>query len=294
MVAPADGAPLREDYNFFSGIPYELRHPGGSLPGTNDFDCEPTAEHPRPVVLVHGTGGARTTNWGSYAPMLANRGYCVFALTYGALPGLPWPATAVGGMGYQDRSARELGRFIDRVLAATGADTVDLIGHSQGTYMPAYYLKYLGGADKVTRYVSLAPLWRGTGALTPEMTRLGEVMDAIPMPGCVGCSAMITGSSFNRKIWSGGSPYVRGVEYTNIMTRYDEAVIPYTSGSVPGRTGEKVTNIVVQDGCATDYSDHVAIAGSRRAAYFALNALDPEHPVEVPCEVVLPFTGQGL
>ena len=50
-------------------------------------------------------------------------------------------------------------------------------------------------------------------------------------------------------------------------------------------------NIVVQDTCGQDFSDHLAIAGSRRAAYFALNALDPQHPRAVPCYVVPPFTG---
>lgn len=97
----------------------------------------------------------------------------------------------------------------------------------------------------------------------------------------------------NKKIWRGGSPYVKGVKYTNIMTRYDELVVPYTAGYVRGRAGEQVKNIVVQDTCSKDYSDHLAIAGSRRAAYFALNALDPAHPVKVPCEFVPPFTGQS-
>ncbi|ALG83511.1 esterase/lipase family protein [Gordonia phthalatica] len=294
VVAPAQADPkLPENYNFFGGIPYELQHPGGSLPGSNDFSCKPTAEHPRPVVLVHGTGGAKTTNWGSYVPMLKNRGYCVFALTYGALPGLPWPFTAVGGMDRIQVSAAQLAKFVKRVRAATGAKTVDLIGHSQGTYMPTYYLKYLGGADKVTNYISLAPLWKGTGSLTPQMSELGRLLGDVPMPMCIGCGGMLPGSSMNKKIWRGGSPYVKGVKYTNIMTRYDEAVVPYTAGYVRARKGEQVKNIVVQDTCSQDYSDHMAIAGSRRAAYFALNALDPAHPVTVPCEFVPPFTGQS-
>ncbi|MFM9376976.1 esterase/lipase family protein [Gordonia sp. VNK21] len=293
-AGPAAAAPqqrLPENYNFFAGIPPELANPGGDLPGTNDFGCTPSAAHPRPVVLVHGTGGSRTTNWGAYAPMLANRGYCVYALTYGAVPNLPWPVTAIGGMTRIERSAGQLDRFVDRVLRATGAQTVDLVGHSQGTYMPSYYLKYLGGADKVTNYVSLAPLWRGTGNIAPEAKYFGQFFDRVPLPVCEACGQMMPGSAMNEKIWRGGSPYVKGVTYTNISTRYDELVLPYTSGQVPGRRGEDVTNIVMQDTCAQDYSDHLAIAGSRRAAYTVLNALDPAHPVTVPCEFVPPFTG---
>ncbi|MGB3303980.1 MAG: alpha/beta fold hydrolase [Gordonia sp. (in: high G+C Gram-positive bacteria)] len=294
VAAPAQADPkLPENYNFFGGIPYELQHPGGSLPGSNDFNCKPTAEHPRPVILVHGTGGAKTTNWGSYVPMLKNRGYCVFALTYGALPGLPFPMTAVGGMDKIPVSAGQLAKFIDRVRKATGAKTVDIVGHSQGTFMPAYYMKALGGADKVTKYVSLAPLWKGTGSTSPSMKWMGQLLGDAPIPVCIGCGGMLPGSDVYNKIWRGGSPYVKGVDYTNIMTRYDELVVPYTAGYVPGRKGESVKNIVVQDSCSQDYSEHMAIAGSRRAAYMVLNALDPEHPVKVPCEFVPPFTGQS-
>lgn len=283
--------PLPETYNFFSGIPAELAHPGGSLPGSNDVSCRPTPEHPRPVVLVHGTGGSQQTNWGAYVAMLVNRGYCVYALTYGAIPGTPWPVSAIGGMTRMEPSAAQLSRFVDRVLAATGARTVDLVGHSQGTYMPAYYLKHLGGAAKVTTYVSLAPLWRGSfdGLPLTEITR--QLLPDAELPICAACGQMAADSPMNRAIWSGGSPYVAGVDYTNISTRYDEIVVPYTSGQVPGRPGETVRNIVVQDGCEKDHSDHLAIAGSRRTAYMVLNALDPEHPVQVPCEYVPPLTG---
>ena len=39
----------------------------------------------------------------------------------------------------------ELAEFVDRVREATGAETVDLIGYSQGTIMPAVYVNDLGG-----------------------------------------------------------------------------------------------------------------------------------------------------
>ncbi|WP_290707139.1 MULTISPECIES: esterase/lipase family protein [Gordonia] len=291
----ADAAPrYPEDFNFFSGIPYELTNHGGSLPGTNNPNCKPSPEHPRPVVLLHGTGGGQQTNWGAYGGMLANRGYCVYALTYGALP-LPWPFTAVGGMGPIEDSARQLKVFIDAVLTRTGAATVDIVGHSQGTIMPTYYMKFLGGASKVTRYVSLAPLWQGTmGSLMAPVSKFMSALGVQDrwLPICQACSQILTGAPFIDKIWQGGSPYIKGIDYTNISTRFDELILPYTSGQVPAqRPGEKVRNIVVQDTCAQDFSDHAAIAGSRRAAYMVLNALDPQHPVTVPCMLVPPFTG---
>ncbi|MCX5043241.1 alpha/beta fold hydrolase [Aldersonia sp. NBC_00410] len=292
-TATGHSAPLPVTYNFFSGIPAELTNPGGSLPGSNDWTCKPSAEHPNPVVLVHGTGGAQQTNWGVYAPLLANEGYCVFAPTYGNLENLPWPVTAIGGLGPIEQSAGELSGYVDRVLAATGASKVDLVGHSQGTLMPTYYLEHLGGASKVDKYVSLAPLWNGTnaggGALIATFARgLGiPGFDALLGPLCGACSQMLTGSPFITDLQAGGMA-VQGITYTNIMTRYDELVVPYTSGIL---NAPNATNIVVQDGCAQDYSDHVAIAGSRRAATFVLNALDPAHPRPVPCDFVAPIIG---
>jgi triacylglycerol lipase len=50
-------------------------------------------------------------------------------------------------------------------------------------------------------------------------------------------------------------------------------------------------NIVVQDHCDTDYTEHFQIAADKVASVYVLNALDPAHPRPVPCVVVLPFVG---
>ena len=70
------------------------------------------------------------------------------------------------------------------------------------------------------------------------------------------------------------------------MTKYDELVQPYTSGSEPG-----MRNLVVQDFCATDYSEHFEIAADPIGAQIVLNTLDPGHKKPVPCMLVLPFIG---
>ncbi|MET8876729.1 alpha/beta fold hydrolase [Nocardia sp. NPDC004604] len=281
------------DYNFFAGIPNELINHGGSLPGSNDWSCKPSAEHPNPVVLAHGTGGGAQTNWGLYAPLLANEGYCVFSLTYGAFD-LPWPISAVGGMLPIEQSAVQFGAFVDRVLAATGAAKVDVVGHSQGTVMPNYYAKRLGGADKIDKYVSIAPAWFGSNAGGgADMAAFADRLGAGPFfhaavgSLCQACTELLRDSAFLADLNSDGV-YVPGITYTNIMASLDEVVVPYTSGFV---TGPNATNIVVQDGCAADLSEHLAIAGSPRTARFVLNALDPAHAREVPCEYVPPFTG---
>lgn len=292
-------ATSRVVYDFFSGIGPELAHPGGSLPGANQWDVKPNDEHPVPVILVHGTAGGAQTNWGTYVPLLVDAGFSVFTLTYGAIEGARWPISALGGMKRIEESAAEFGAFAENVLAATGASQIDVVGHSQGTLIPGYWAKFLGGEGKIRRYVSLAPLWEGTSTLTRTRPAAIELRDRYGVePGsvipCHALPQMMVGSHFIDKMNSGGTPYVEGIEYTNISTEHDELVRPYTSGQVPGGDGMDVTNIVLQDGCSKDLSDHLGICGSPRAAALVLNALEGRDVRNVPCQWVAPFFGSPL
>jgi len=109
------------------------------------------------------------------ARVLADAGYCVFALTYGQNPDVPPPLDQRGGLLPMEQSAQELSGFIDGVLAATGAHKVNIVGHSEGATMPYYYVKFLGGAAKVDHYVGLAPGYHGTtvDGLAPVVSLLG-------------------------------------------------------------------------------------------------------------------------
>lgn len=254
----------------------------GRLPGANDWSCKPSKAHPRPVVLVHGTFANRDDNWQTYAPLLANHGYCVFALNYGQNPQYPG-SDYVGGLLPMEQSAQQLKEFVAAVRAATGAKKVDLIGHSQGSLMPNYYVKFLGGAASVKNYVSLAPLWHGTNVAQPSkaFALLFGREDATPY--CQACGQFPPGSEFMTKLREGGVA-VDGVDYTNIVTVYDELVVPYWSGIEPG-----MRNYVLQNVCPQDASEHGQIAASPNAARLVLNTLDPARAQPVSCRVVTPL-----
>jgi triacylglycerol lipase len=87
---------------------------------------------------------------------------------------------------------------------------------------------------------------------------------------------MSTGSAFIEKMRAGGVA-VPGIRYTNIVTKYDELVSPYTSGIEPG-----MTNIVVQSNCATEYTEHFEIAADPVAAGYVLNARHTHDPSRAP------------
>jgi len=85
LAVSASAQQLPVIYNGVLG--YAHINPTASPPGANDFSCKPSAAHPRPVVLVHGTFADMADSWQALSPLLANNGYCVFALNYGAANG---------------------------------------------------------------------------------------------------------------------------------------------------------------------------------------------------------------
>ncbi|KAA2250962.1 alpha/beta fold hydrolase [Solihabitans fulvus] len=267
----------------------ELAHPYSDPPGANNWSCRPTAAHPRPVVLAHGASANMTENWQTIAPLLANTGYCVFALTYGVPAGTPFPFDQIGGRNVMETSAADLSAFVDRVLAATGAGKVDIVGHSEGSLMPDYYVKFLGGAAKVDHYVALTPLWHGTDTaglanvyVLARMFGLGPVVDTVVGGAFPSALQFLAGSAFLQKL-DNGSPAVPGVSYTTVITKYDEAVVPYTSGILDAPNS---TNVVLQDLCPQDFGGHGMVAFDPNATQVVLNALDPAHARPVECSFV--------
>lgn len=260
--------------------------PSASPPGANDWGCEPSAAHPRPVVLVHGTFADMSDSWQALSPLLKNNGYCVFAFNYGSYSGSG--AIGVYGVGEVAASAAELAVFVDKVLAATGAAEVDLVGHSQGGMMPRYYLKYLGGAAKVHTLVGLSPSNHGTN-LDGLFTLASFFPGASQFTGslCPACQEQEAGSAFIAELNAGGET-VPGVEYTVIQTRYDQVVTPYTSAFL---AGPGVHNVLLQNQCLLDLGDHLSMPYDHIADADVLTALDPLHPKHPLCTPIAPTEG---
>jgi triacylglycerol esterase/lipase EstA (alpha/beta hydrolase family) len=294
--AAADAA-YPVSYLISAGVTAQGANPNSPPPGANDYSCRPSAAHPQPVVLVHGLLANQTVNWQTISPILANNGYCVFSLTYGTLPNVSSPIYQPGGLARMEDSAQQLSDFVDGVLQATHASKVDIVGHSEGSLMPNWYVKYLGGAAKVKRYVGITPLWHGTDLA--GLATLSQIAEAWGVPPelysvidaeCQSCRQFLKGSDFIEAMRQGGIA-APGVTYTNLITRNDELVVPYTSGI---ELGSRITNIIVQNQCILDQAEHVSMAADPIVAQDVLNALDPAHPKPVPCTPVLPLVGAPL
>jgi triacylglycerol lipase len=234
-------------------------------PPGSDVPCTPTSAHPYPVVLVHGTFENRFDNWQAMAPALKAAGYCVYSLNYGSYNGSG--ALGIYGVGEIERSAGELRDFVAGVRARTGAAKAGLVGHSQGGLMPRYFIENLGGAAVVDDLVGLAPSNHGT--TNPFAPIAGS--------SCPACRQQVAGSAFLRDL-NDGDESPGDVSYTQVVTRYDEVVVPYTSGYLA--PDANVTNVTLQDLCPSDTSEHLRVPYDTPAIALALNALGRSGPAD--------------
>lgn len=250
-----------------------------ALTGGNN-GCKPSSAHPYPVVLVHATLADEGSNWVTLAPLLANNGYCVYSFNYGATLASfelwPFIGPRVDGLGHIESSAKELSSFVNKVLSKTGASKVDLVGHSQGGMMPNYYIKYLGGASKVSELIGLAPSNHGTtlSGVTefvekfPFATELTTAL--IEFLGAPSLTEQTEKSAFMTKLFGSGDPVVAGVRYVVIETTHDEVVTPYTHAFL---SGSGVTNVTIQSQCPSDPVAHIGMFDDSPSLQNVLNQL---------------------
>lgn len=150
--------------------------------GYNDWNCKPSSSYPYPIVMIHGLGG-NSVEWVYMATRFAAKGYCAFTLDYGHLEEVPF----LNGLDDLRISANQLSEFVDKgialtkrssllllfvgvmnknseqtifflsleknekVLTATGASKVDILGHSEGSTLPRVYFKYNNGGAKTSK-----------------------------------------------------------------------------------------------------------------------------------------------
>lgn len=115
----------------------------------------------RPVLVIHGFMGTR----GSMYPLerrLADDGFCVFSFD-------------LGPINTRDirRSALLIHRKIERILAQTSWQEIDIVAHSMGGLIGLYYIKKLGGHRRVRRMITLGTPFRGTWLALAGIATLG-------------------------------------------------------------------------------------------------------------------------
>lgn len=115
-----------------------------------------------PVLLVHGYARNRAC-WRFLSIYLRTRGWrWIWAINH-----RPWSSPI-------PVYAEHLDRAVDLLLEASGASKVDLLAHSMGGVVAAWYLQMLGGKNKVRRLVTLGTPWKGTRTHVFALRREGR------------------------------------------------------------------------------------------------------------------------
>ncbi|MFI7605201.1 esterase/lipase family protein [Micromonospora sp. NPDC049366] len=191
----------------------------------------------RPVIVVGGLSGVAV----AYEPLAARLRADGFRVYIYQLPGL--------GLGDIPTSARAFAGYVAQVRAATGAATVDLVAHSEGGLVSRYYLKRLGGAPAVARYVSLG---------TPQYgTYVANILQFLGLGSCAGvvaCQQMTIGSAFLADL-NDGDDTPGSVRYTTVRTVQDELVRPTQNATL----ADGATNVLIQSYCPLRVVGHLGL-----------------------------------
>jgi triacylglycerol esterase/lipase EstA (alpha/beta hydrolase family) len=163
-----------------------------------------------PILFVHGWRGSES-NWTTMIERFTRDG---------------WTSSELNNWRYNTsqsnvRTASEVKTKVEEILRRTGAAKVDLITHSMGGLSTRYYVKNLGGTEKVEKWVSLGGPNHGT-------TTANSCSEE-------SCIEMRIGSEFLTRL-NEGDETPGTVAYATWWSSCDEFINPHESVLLTGAT----------------------------------------------------------
>ncbi|KAI1648294.1 alpha/beta-hydrolase [Daldinia loculata] len=247
----------------------------------NNFDCKSDRN---PVVMLHGLSANRQVDLNMLQWELNRRGYCTFSQTYGSWSLVPW----IGGLKPMSESAKDIASFVKEVKDKTGAEKVDIVGHSEGGVQAIYvpmtqdgvsdiveHVVALGPAIHGAKYFGFTDLWYIGGNITRALAK--KVVDVL---GCPACEDMATDGGIYNDFKNASKIVQPGNKVTVIMSNSDTLVSPDVS-----RVDEEgATNVIVQDTCPDDKVGHAGLMWDKSVWRLIVNALEENNDTVFECE----------
>jgi len=231
----------------------------------SDDNGDTASEHD-PVVIVAGTFSGDKSSDAYFTPLATRLRNDGFDAVVWAIPN--------HGLGDIVDSAGVLADFVADLLARTGSEHVDIVAHSQGGLVGRYFIENLDGDQEVDSLVSLAAPHYGT-----REANLADFLGLGSCAGIVSCEQMAVGSAFLDEL-NDGDDTIGDVAYTNIVTRFDEVVIPYRNGFLHNDGNN--TNITLQTQCPFRLVGHVLLPLDGATYTGIVDALE-HRPIQFNC-----------
>ncbi|HUH04618.1 MAG TPA: alpha/beta fold hydrolase [Kofleriaceae bacterium] len=199
------------------------------------FDLPGRRGQGRPVILVHGYA----MNRANFVPLAAR----LARAELGPVLGFEY-----WSLGRVASAARRLSTYVDGVCAATGSDTVDIIGHSMGGIVGRYYLTLGSGARRVRNLVTLGTPHRGA-----DLSGVGFGRPS---------RELLPGSAFLQRL--GAAPIPPTARVTAIWSHSDCLVSSNRNARLQGAGVEEIV---------FDDLGHLSLLASRRVAAAVIDRL---------------------
>ncbi|PTL77375.1 alpha/beta fold hydrolase [Vitiosangium sp. GDMCC 1.1324] len=238
----------------------------------------PATAQKNPVLIIGGTLASEIVYWLLEARLVAD-GYRV---EFFELPG--------GGLGDMRESARQLKYKIADMLLRTGAEKINLIGHSQGGIIARTYIHDFG-TSTVESLISLGAPHQGAIQRTDPLSALiGAILFQCyvdpSLPSSPMCTQMKPDSPLIQEI-NQRDP-ADPIFYTNINSTNDVFTDPNSNGKMSNcdRTsaaGELLQcNVTVQDFCPNNLVEHAGLA-SNGAVYSGIRQALAHKKIALNC-----------
>ena len=159
------------------------------------------------------------------------------------------------------------------IAAPAAAATLD------GATLPATWgIPFVGILLSIAVFPLVAPkVWHHHFGKIAAAWALALLIPFAAAFGCVACGEQVRGSPFLRNL-NAGDETPGDVSYTQVETNHDEVVTPYTSAFLA--EGPQTTNVLLQDKCPPDFSEHLGIGHDPIALAWVENALGRPGPAD--------------
>lgn len=234
-----------------------LRTPTAALAAALHCTSNVATSSKRTVLLVHGTGATPQEDFGgNLAKYLPKAGYPVCQVT---VPRREMTDVQINV---------EYVVWAIRAINHRSGKKVDVIGHSQGAFLPAYALRFWPDlAKKVDDFIGYAGTYTyGT--------------DFAPVICAVVCSAAFRQLSPGSRLLTAVArePLPSGPSYTALSSALDEIVVPQPKAGVLVAPGARSYRL--QDICPADPAEHLFIVYERPFLQLTLDALAHPGPAQ--------------